>query len=74
MKILVPGTLAKRVYLQRIRTLGLISKSGMGGCSATSRGISIGQTGFPRRLFRCIVIRVWRIEKQDGVSERERGT
>ena len=34
MKILVPGTPAKRVCFQRIRTLGLISKAGIGGCSA----------------------------------------
>jgi len=63
MKILAPGTPTKRVCLQRIRTLGLISRDGIGDCSARSRGISIKEIGFPRRLFRCTVMRVWRIEK-----------
>ena len=34
MKILVPGTLGKRVSWQRIRKLGLISTAGIGGCSS----------------------------------------
>lgn len=74
MKILVPDTSTERVCLQRVLTLGLISKAEIGGCSARSRGISIGETGFPRRSFRCTVMRAWRREKQNGVSERERRT
>jgi hypothetical protein len=45
MKILAPDTPAKRVCLQRIQILGLISNAGFGGYSARSRGISIGERG-----------------------------
>lgn len=47
MKILAPDTSTERVCLHRVLTLGWISKAGIGGCSARSRGISIGETGFP---------------------------
>lgn len=74
MENLVPGTLAKRVCLPRIRTLRLISIAGMKTCSARSRHISTGEIGFPRRSFRCIVIRAWRLERQIGVLKGERRT
>ena len=53
---------SKRVCLQGVRTLGMISKAGVGGCSARPRGISIGETGFPRHSFRY---------NNEGVAHRE---
>ena len=73
MKILAPDTSAKRVCSQKIRLLKLISDAMIEPYSIRSRSISFGEIGIPRRLFRCAVMRVWRIMRQNGVPKGERG-